>query len=399
MAELFQRAGSPYFYAWLRDPRAPDGLVKRSTKRSVKGEARRVAEGLQLEIDRQLEAAAAGPDLWWSDAAALFLRLAPLRDSTRAGHKSQIEVIKASCLGDFHLAGLQQADIKAFVLARRQQLVQHKGTKPRMDGPLISDATIRRNLSLISRVYEWHIDHETPGIPEVNPFSIFNRKPLKESPEIDRQLRPAQFQQLIESCSNPEHRRMFIVLAGSGLRSSELLRLTWDECNLESRTIEFGNLVADRSKNSRSRRVPILDGVFEALTAQFTAHKTSSRPNPQGLVFPSRSAPYGQRYNLGPLRKAMKRVPSLKGSTIHGFRHTFASWLLDGGADPLAIRDALGHRTLSTTTRYARRVSDKVAEQLRGINFPLPAQSTAQKHRFENDEKGRTRKKLGKSTS
>lgn len=369
MADLFKRTGSPNWYVNLRDPREHNGLGRRSTGTRNKGKAREVARCFQDQVDAELAAISQGPrpgGLTWLDAATRHLELAKIKPSTRYNDGSRAAVIAGSCLGDFDLNLLTHEHLKAFALERRRTAV----TPTRMT----SDATIRRMISLISAVYTTVMDHELEGAPTNNPARTFDRRFLKESPPVDQQLRPQQFQDVLDSCKTEEHRRILVVLATTGMRAGELKGLMWEEVDLKNLVIEFGNLDSSRTKRGRSRRIPILPAALEALTAQFHAqYGPTPKGRAAGLVFPN-PLTGEERASLGPIRRAVQKRAGVKGYKNHALRHTFASWSTQGGVDPLAIRDVLGHTTLSITTRYARHASDSALARFRQITFPVTTQ-------------------------
>jgi integrase len=357
MAELYKRPGSPFWYAVLRDPNHPTGFQRKSTKCRLKSEAREVATALQAQID---EAEPVNPTgLVWTEAAGFFLAGAGLKPSTVHNYVSMTGVIARGCLGDFDLGTLTVERIKAYVAERRQ----NKST----------DATIRRHISYMSAVIRFCIDREIPGAPVRNPFKEYDRSHLGNSKRIDRHLRPNQFEEIFDSCKTEEHRRILQVLVYTGMRTHELCNLYWGEVDFARKYIEFGNIDPDRTKSSRSRRIPMTDTVVDTLLEQRASQKT----NPSGLVFPSPQTG-GVRRNFGYLIKTIRKRTSVKGYTNHGLRHTFASWCIQKGLDPIALRDILGHTTLSTSMIYARHVTDSVADRFRNLDFPVQAQKSAQ---------------------
>jgi integrase len=389
MAELYQRPGSPFWYAILEDPRKPEGIVRRSTKCDTRAAARAVARRLQEEIDAERAAEAPNSGLRWLAAANIYLAQCDLKQTTKARFVGVIGVVLQSQLGDFDLGTLTHEKLKAFVREMRTTPYRvHGSTKDKRR----SDATIRAYLVFMSCVIKHAIEYELEGAPAFNPLKSFDRSMLRTSPIIDRQLRPNQWQEVLKVCGNDEHRRLVTVLVGTGMRTGELMGLSWSELDFITKNIEFGNNDGDRTKSSRSRRVPMLPVVHEALSTQMAYQQKHRIYVADGLVFPSPHTG-GPRSSLGYLNKILKKGSGLKTFSIHSLRHTFASWCLQQGTDPLAVRDLLGHSTLSTTTRYARHVNDSVAEKFRSLQLPIAAQNAALSIAFTKEtrnEKGKT---------
>lgn len=317
----------------------------------------------------------------WLDASTHFIEHAKLKASTIRGYASLAKIIAESCLGDFCMTTLSETDIKAFIRERRaQKVVPHN--KDDAEGKRnIQDPTIRRALSLMSSVYQWAQEQELPGYSRENKIAAYNRSGLRENKRVDRHLRPVQFEQALAALKRPEHKRMLIVLVGTGMRSAELLRLKWAEVDFERDNIEFGNSDPDMTKNGKARRIPMHPAVREALLAQWAAHKIAQK---RGLKFAN--TPYcfagrggrQPRTSLKRLRMNVKTYAGLKSFRIHDLRHTFASWALQQGIDLVAVSRIMGHSDISTTAIYARHVDETIASQVQGMRLPATAQNTAQ---------------------
>lgn len=379
MAELYKRGGSPYFYARLSDPRQPDGFTRRSTKCSRRGEAREVAGALQAEIDEEIRNAAVvsrdACGLTWVDAMLDFVeRATHLKPSTRRGY-AKAGVVVTQTLGDFDLGLLTHDDLKQFCHDRREMLVAAPGAAP--TGKKVCDQTIRNNLSMMSSVYSWIIDSPRLDKPQQNPLASFDRSNLRASRRVDRHLRSNQFGDALECLRSAQHKAMLIVLVGTGMRMSELLHLRWSEVDVLTNYVEFGNLDLERTKSSRSRRIPFDNTVKSTLLAHREWQLARGLFDRNGLVFPSPRHPGEPRANLDFLKEAVQKRTGMKSFRIHGLRHTFASWKLQRGADPDAIRRVLGHTSFSTTSLYAHHIDDSAAAALRSAGLPWPAQNEA----------------------
>jgi site-specific recombinase XerD len=142
--------------------------------------------------------------------------------------------------------------------------------------------------------------------------------------------------------ADPEHVRLrddavLELLYGSGLRVGEV-------CGLRPEDVDLGaGAVTVWGKGGKQRRVPITPPAAEglqALLAQPTTHGDAVFRNARGR----RLAPRDVRRVID--RRAL--VPTHP----HALRHTFATHLLDGGADLRAVQELLGHADLATTQHY-----------------------------------------------
>ena len=133
----------------------------------------------------------------------------------------------------------------------------------------------------------------------------------------------------------------------TGMRASEIFRLTWREIELNKGTIR----IAD-TKNDETRRAYITAPVKDVLD-----QLTKGKPNDH-LFTQKNGGPYTEAPKA--FRDAVKAIGFNKGLEdrrqrvcFHTLRHTFASWLAEQNVDLYAIGKLLGHKTPSMTKRYA----------------------------------------------
>jgi integrase/recombinase XerC len=137
------------------------------------------------------------------------------------------------------------------------------------------------------------------------------------------------------------------LLYGAGLRIAEALSLTRADAPLPGS--EAGLRV--RGKGDKERVVPVLPAVRERVAAYLALC-----PHALGRGDPLFVGVRGGALNQRQVRAAMITLRRALGlpehATPHALRHSFATHLLEGGADLRAIQDLLGHASLSTTQRY-----------------------------------------------
>ena len=134
------------------------------------------------------------------------------------------------------------------------------------------------------------------------------------------------------------------ILYGSGLRVAELCGLRPDDLDLARRSVRVWG------KGSKQRLVPLsqpaIDAVGEWLSEGRSAMVTEA--SPADAVFLNRR---GGRLQPRDVRRVIDRRAGSP-THPHALRHTFATHLLDGGADLRAVQEMLGHSDLSTTQHY-----------------------------------------------
>ena len=166
-------------------------------------------------------------------------------------------------------------------------------------------------------------------------------------------------------------RDLLVALAMCGGRWSEVAALTWDRVDLPGRTLRLFATKADAGE----RHVAIPDQFAEILERR-AAQRTPGQP----LVFPGKHG--AQRVqscraivraiNAAGLNRA-DIVARYGKATVHSLRHTFASLLLQGGADLSEVQESLGHTTIAMTRRYAHLSKGKTLTKLGGIMSALGA--------------------------
>lgn len=145
--------------------------------------------------------------------------------------------------------------------------------------------------------------------------------------------------------SAPRDRALLELAYSSGLRLSELV-------GLDRGDVDAGaGLVRVRGKGRRERIVPVGEGALRALGALLEARAGAARRDE-----PVFAGPGGTRLSGRTVQRVVKRrladVARGLGVTPHALRHSFASHMLDRGADLRAIQEMLGHRSLATTQVY-----------------------------------------------
>ena len=144
--------------------------------------------------------------------------------------------------------------------------------------------------------------------------------------------------------SDPSDRRdevLFSLIYGCGLRVSEAIALEWPAVRLDERFVRI------LGKGSKERIVPIpkwLVGLLKRWQAE-TGGKGKLFSNKNGGPLTSRGVQYRMEVHSNKQNMPMKVHP-------HMLRHSYATHLLDGGADIRTVQELLGHESLSTTQIY-----------------------------------------------
>ena len=137
------------------------------------------------------------------------------------------------------------------------------------------------------------------------------------------------------------------LMYGSGLRVGEVAGLTVDRVDLDR------GRVTVMGKGAKEREVPMSDYAVEALGAYLSAGRRTLAPDGARELFHNRrKKPFSPRDIRTMVERYGGTVLPGRRVTPHTLRHSFATHLLEGGADIRAVQELLGHASVATTQRY-----------------------------------------------
>lgn len=144
----------------------------------------------------------------------------------------------------------------------------------------------------------------------------------------------------------------------TGMRISELAGLSVADLNGQKSTVTV------LGKGSKQRVIPVGQYAWEAIQnyQHATRLKFGAQATEKALFLGRNGAPLGTDGIRLRVKKAIKEIAELKKMSPHVLRHTFATHLLNAGADLMALKDLLGHANLSTTQVYTHVQVDKMKQ-------------------------------------
>ena len=143
------------------------------------------------------------------------------------------------------------------------------------------------------------------------------------------------------------------MLYATGLRLSEILSINICDIDINNEMVKVVG------KGDKERIVPIGKVALNSIENYLKKLGKSIKPNFEDPLFVNKK---GKRLAKRTLQTRIKKYlhKVMKGGTVHTLRHTFATHLLDRGADILTIKELLGHSSLSTTQRYTQLNSETI---------------------------------------
>jgi integrase/recombinase XerC len=159
----------------------------------------------------------------------------------------------------------------------------------------------------------------------------------------------------IDTAAGVRDRAMLETLYGGGLRVGELVGLNLADLDVES------DLVRVRGKGRRERLCPV-GAMAAAWLRRWIATRRPRHPQEPALFLNQRGTRLTAR-SVGRLLEAhLLRAGLVDAASPHTLRHSFATHLLDGGADLRSVQELLGHRNLTTTQLYTQVTQDRILD-------------------------------------
>jgi integrase/recombinase XerC/integrase/recombinase XerD len=207
-----------------------------------------------------------------------------------------------------------------------------------------------RKLASTRSLFRSLLEH---GQIDANPADLLPAPRLPQT--LPRTLKPADVATLLERipAATPLEQRdraLFELAYASGLRAEELVDLDHDSVDFDAEQVRV------EGKGSKTRFVPTGEPALRALGAYLErARPALSANDGEPALFLSKS---GRRLSTSDVRRRLRvwarHAATQTGVHPHALRHSFATHLLEGGADLRAIQELLGHASISTTQVYTR---------------------------------------------
>jgi integrase len=255
--------------------------------------------------------------------------------STRADYRSALVAHLLPKFGDQRIEKITPAQIERY----RNDAVRNRG---------ISRRNANRLLAVTHAIFNHAMTHH--GLKE-NPASKVPK--LKESYDAARYefFTPDQVHELVAAAASPQDGAIYLLAAFTGLRRGECVALKWQDVDFENSSIrvyEGFTREVGRPKSRRSRTVPMVDEVAEALRAQ---RDRLGNPDRKDLVFPGEGGGYADPSALRRRYVQAVAAAGLPPLRFHDLRHTFGSLAINH-ASIVQVQAWMGHADIKTTMRY-----------------------------------------------
>jgi integrase/recombinase XerD len=230
----------------------------------------------------------------------------------------------------------------------------------------LSAPSINRFTSAVKGFYKYcALEYQISNpLLEVKSFKVARKLPKAISiAEVDALLKAVSS----ESDINSLRERLIIeLLYGTGARVAELVGIDVSDISTEFLEDEEITIIKLRGKGSKERLVPLgkyaVNAVNDYLVRLRPALVAKNSQNERALILNARGKRLSRQSAWSTVLRASKEA-NLEGRVSpHVFRHSYATHLLDGGADIRVVQELLGHASVTTTQIYTLVTIDKVRE-------------------------------------
>ena len=265
-------------------------------------------------------------------------------------------------------AGIEQLDaiteetVTAFLVHLREGDADH---------PSLGPSSAARTIVAVRGFHRFAV---ADGLASRDPAAAV--KPPTPAKRLPKALPLADVEAILDAAGAPgtplalRDRALLEVLYGTGARISEAVGLDVDDVSvLTDATDADDHTVLLRGKGGKERLVPVGSYAREALSAYLVRGRpalvegaSSSRTGGAALFLNARGGRLSRQSAWAVLVKAADRAGVTRDVSPHTLRHSFATHLLDGGADVRVVQELLGHASVTTTQIYTLVTVDNLRE-------------------------------------
>ncbi|MGN7612823.1 site-specific integrase [Magnetococcales bacterium HHB-1] len=306
---------------WFIDIRHKGTRIRRSAKTRNKHKAQEYHDKVKAELWEQ-DKLQKRPEYLWDDAIEKWL----IEKQDKASFKDDVQILRWL---HPYLSNKKLKDITRTIIMDIANVKKEETSSARANRYL---ALIQSILRRAERVWEW-----LDKAPAITKFK-----------EIDRRIRwltPKQAEKLIEAL--PPHLSVIARFALlTGLRRGNILKLEWDQVDLEN---QRAWIHADMAKTRKPIPVALNDSATDLLKKQVGKNKRYCFPGARGGLLTG--------INSKAWKNALEKA-GLEDFRFHDLRHTWASWHVQNGTPLYALQEMAGWTSPQMVRRYAHLASD-----------------------------------------
>ncbi len=249
------------------------------------------------------------------------------------------------------VSGISEASVAHFLMALREGSAEH---------PPLGAGSAARTVVAVRGFHRFAVRE---GLTETDPAAAV--RPPAPAKRLPKALPLSDIERILDAARSPgttlalRNRALLEMLYGTGARISEAVGLDLDDLDLQEGTVLL------RGKGGKERIVPVGTYASEAVSAYLVRSRSVLSAAGKGLsaVFlNARGGRLSRQSAWTVLVKAAERAGVTAAVSPHTLRHSFATHLLDGGADVRVVQELLGHASVTTTQVYTLVTVDSLRE-------------------------------------
>ena len=214
-------------------------------------------------------------------------------------------------------------------------------------------STVNRHISSLKSFFNYLVDE---SIIKVSPIEEVSS--LKKTKKLPKYLSISEIDKLLNIPLNSEfdyrNKAMLELMYGTGLRVSELVSIEYSNIDFEN------SIIRVNGKGKKERIIPLGEVASYYLKVYLSDYRSKLlKRNTYNQVFLNNHGKPITRQGFNYILENIRELTGIeKEITPHVLRHSFATHLLEGGADIRSIQEMLGHENISTTNIYTEVVND-----------------------------------------
>lgn len=219
----------------------------------------------------------------------------------------------------------------------------------------LAASTVRRKISSIRTFYRF-LEKRFDIPAQVAKVLLFPKLPKR----LPTTIREKDLTQLFEEVVFPEgyqgllEKTVIELLYATGMRRSEILQLQLKDLDFERKDIRV------KGKGNKERLIPMTPSVETLLNRYLEARLSQIKTDVADLFVTEKGRPLYPKRIYDIVKKYLSLVSSEKKRSPHVLRHSFATHLMDAGADLNAVKELLGHSSLAATQVYTHNTIEKL---------------------------------------
>jgi len=360
---------------WCINFSGPDGKRVRKVARLAQTEEEALIvlqDEIQRAFDREYSLKRENEKAKFFEFANVYLEnYAKLKKRSWESDQKYLRSQLIPFFGEMELSEISPLHVNKFMVKRQ--------------GDGVRNSTINRELTVLKKMLnlaiEWQYDIRINPVKKGNFFS-------EEEYRRDRVLSEEEEKRLFRTAA-PHLRPILTCALRTGMRYSEILSLKWENCDLSEREI---TIRAESNKSGKKRVIPIGNRLHSELVILWELNREKSE-----YAFLYLDTKTGKQRPVKTVRKAFVnacRRAGIEDFRFHDLRHTFGSRLVSRGADPVSVKDILGHANLRTTEVYLHSSMKRMREAVALLDEKKTVDLDAMSPSCHQSERGKNRSRL-----